>query len=105
MATVLRAKCTWVQAFLVPLPPLRYKKEKQVTDAGLQCFCDRIMGFSRSATIVGSGQGKQHCMDAGISIFYAGLRRTILMAQERIKRLGSRLCNLPETSGGMLYAV
>jgi hypothetical protein len=66
MATVLRAKCTWVQAILVPLLPLRYKKEKQVTNAGSQCFCNRKMDFSRSTTIVGSGQRKQHCMGAGI---------------------------------------
>ena len=32
MATVLRAKSTWVRAILVPLPLLRYKKRKTVNE-------------------------------------------------------------------------
>ena len=84
MATVLRAKCTWVRSILVPLPLLRYKKRKTVTEF---CFarylqprdalCPPIGIISLGSQWYGAGMPwvcfsawqKNFCCRAGGSVF------------------------------------
>ena len=111
MATVLRAKGTWVQSILVAPSPLQYKKETLVD--GERCASrERIEPLARVFSAAGGplwpGLQQQprgnRAQKAGCSD--ACLRRTdYTKAQSCTKSPGSRLRNLPNTSGGMLYAV